>query len=142
MLKILRSPACIVKPFYRPYILGRPSSCMQDLGWPLPEDQEYYALALLCLAGLCGIGRVHEHAPSEEEFEVVGEAVSNADRYYQLVNMSTTQRREDADQASRAFKITAAMWFEQKTVRQMPHATAHKGAHTAECRVGHVAATK
>lgn len=90
--------------------------CKQELGWPLPEEQEYYALALVCLAGLCGLGRVHEHAPSEEEFEVVGEAVSNADRYYQLVTTSTTQRREDADQASRAFKITAAVWFEQKTV--------------------------
>ena len=87
------------------------------------------------MASLCALGRVIDHAPSEEEYEIVGDAVSNADRYYKLVSTSVSQRQEEADLMSSAFKITAAAWVAQRTVSLLH-------AHLSATRIPHLLAPR
>lgn len=91
---------------------------MQELGWNAPEAAHEW-VALVILAAVTGFVKSYDHRPTEEEFEIVGDAVTNADRYYRLVGMSASQRQEDADRMAAAFKITAAAWFQQHKVNSL-----------------------
>lgn len=102
----LTSPTASQRP-------GRRKRCpVQELGWEMPEGADYL-LALALLAGLNGLGRVSDHAPSQQEIEVVGNAVSNAERYYKLVS-------SEAERMSAAFVLTAEAWVEQRVVSPPP----------------------
>ncbi|PSC67853.1 ABC transporter ATP-binding permease [Micractinium conductrix] len=87
----------------------------QAAGVQLPETLPS-VLALCLVAGIAGVGKVAETSVSLEEYEVVRDAVDNADRFYRLMAMDRDSTPADAARAAEAFKTVALTWMARNQV--------------------------
>ncbi|EFN54080.1 hypothetical protein CHLNCDRAFT_136198 [Chlorella variabilis] len=73
-------------------------------------------LALLITASIAGVGKIAETSVTLEEYEVVRNALENADRYYRLTAMDRDSTPADAQRAADAFKNVAFTWIARNQV--------------------------
>lgn len=73
-------------------------------------------LALMLTATMAGVGKVAETSVTLEEYEVVKDALDNADRYYRLMAMDRDSTPDDAQRAADAFKSVALTWMARNQV--------------------------
>ncbi|KAL4440328.1 hypothetical protein ABPG75_003329 [Micractinium tetrahymenae] len=75
-----------------------------------------HVLALMVVSSIAGISKVAETSVSLEEYEVVRDAVDNADRYYRLMSMNRDTTPADAERAANAFRAVALTWMARNQV--------------------------
>lgn len=75
-----------------------------------------HVLALMVVSSIAGVGKVAETSVSLEEYEVVRDAVDNADRYYRLMAMNRDSTPADAERAANAFRAVALTWMARNQV--------------------------
>lgn len=73
-------------------------------------------LALCTTALIAGAGKVAETSVSIEEYEVVQEALENADRFYRLTAVGLDSSPADAERAAEAFRSVALLWMARNQV--------------------------
>lgn len=75
-----------------------------------------HVLALMVVSTIAGVSKVAETSVSLEEYEVVRDAVDNADRYYRLMAMNRDTTPADAERAAAAFRAVALTWMARNQV--------------------------
>jgi hypothetical protein len=73
-------------------------------------------LALCITALIAGAGKVAETSVSIEEYEVVEEALENADRFYRLTAVGPNSSPAEAQRAAEAFRSVALLWLARNQV--------------------------
>jgi len=74
------------------------------------------AVGLAVAASLAGVARGSEIAASEAEYEVIRDAIENAERYYRVAAMGKDSTVVDATEASTTFVTVAIRWMANKQV--------------------------
>lgn len=82
------------------------SSILSSLPPLAPE-----AVGLAVAASLAGVARGSEIAASEEEYEVIRDAIENSEKYYRVVAMGKDSTVVDASEASTTFITVAIRWM-------------------------------
>jgi hypothetical protein len=72
--------------------------------------------ALLITATIAGVAKVAETSVTLEEYEVVRNALENADRYYRVMAMDRDSTPADARRAADAFRTVALTWMARNQV--------------------------
>ncbi|KAL4429002.1 hypothetical protein ABPG77_006041 [Micractinium sp. CCAP 211/92] len=75
-----------------------------------------HVLALMVVSSIAGVSKIAETSVSLEEYEVVRDAVDNADRYYRLMAMNRDTTPADAERAAQAFRAVALTWMARNQV--------------------------
>jgi hypothetical protein len=91
--------------------LGVYAQHMRDWGLDIPAAGPIFG-GIFVTSVLAAAARLLEHAVTYEEYEVVSNAIQNADRYYKVMAVdSSSNSPQTPDSAAQAFKAVAFTWL-------------------------------